>query len=51
MTCVMDLQALYDYGYWANEKIFDVLSQLTPDEFTRQVAGSYGSVRNTMVTW
>jgi uncharacterized damage-inducible protein DinB len=49
MTCVKDLQALYDYGYWANQKIFDVLAQLTREEFTQQVAGSFGSVRNTMV--
>ena len=49
MTSVKDLQALYDYSYWANGKIYDVLFQLTPDEFTQQVAGGYGSVRNTMV--
>ncbi len=49
MTCAKDLQVLYDYSYWANDKIFDVLAQLTPEEFTRQVAGSFGSVRNTMV--
>ena len=46
---VKDLEGLYDYGYWANRKLFDVISQLTPEEFTRPVAGSYGSVRNTMV--
>jgi uncharacterized damage-inducible protein DinB len=46
---VKDLQRLYDYGYWANRKLFAVLVQLTPEEFTRPVAGSYGSVRNTMV--
>src|SRR5690349_17933589 len=44
-----DLETLYDYGYWANRKLFAVVSQLTPEEFTRQVAGSYGSVRNTLV--
>jgi uncharacterized damage-inducible protein DinB len=49
MTKVKDLQALYDYGYWANGKLFEVVSQLTPEEFTQSVAGSYGSVRNTMV--
>jgi uncharacterized damage-inducible protein DinB len=49
MTSVRDLQALYDYGYWANGKLFEVVLQLTPEEFTRSVAGSYGSVRNTMV--
>jgi uncharacterized damage-inducible protein DinB len=46
---VSDLERLYDYGYWANRKIFTVLGQLTPDQFTKEVAGSYGSVRNTMV--
>ncbi len=46
---VADLQRRYDYGYWANRKLFGVVAQLTPDEFTKQVAGSYGSVRNTLV--
>lgn len=46
---VNDLEILYDYGYWANRKLFQVMAQLTPEEFTRPVAGSFGSVRNTMV--
>ncbi len=46
---VADLHRLYDYGYWANRKLFAVLVQLTPEQFTQQVAGSYGSIRNTLV--
>jgi len=46
---VKDLERMFDYGYWANRRLFDVMSKLTPEEFTRSVAGSYGSVRNTMV--
>ena len=46
---VNDLQRLFDYGSWANEKLLAVASQLTPEQFTRTVAGSYGSVRNTLV--
>ena len=46
---VTDLQRLYDYGYWANEQLLAVVSELTPEQFTRTVAGSYGSVRNTLV--
>ena len=46
---VSDLQRRYDYGYWANGKLFAVVSQLTPEQFTQSVAGSYGSIRNTMV--
>jgi uncharacterized damage-inducible protein DinB len=46
---VEDLQRLYDYGYWANGKLLQVVAQLTPDEFTRSVGGSYGSVQSTLV--
>src|SRR5258706_11247754 len=44
-----DLQTLFDYSYWANRKLFDVIARLTPEEFTRTVAGSHGSIRNTLV--
>jgi len=46
---IKDLELLFDYGYWANRQLFGVLSQLSPTQFTQSVAGSYGSVRNTMV--
>lgn len=46
---VADLERLFDYSYWANQKLFGVISQLTPDQFTCDVCGSYGSVRNTLV--
>ena len=37
---VQDLERLYDYGYWANNKLLRVISRLTPEEFTRPVEGS-----------
>ena len=46
---VKDLEELFDYSYWANDRLFEVAAQLTPEEFTKPVAGSYGSVRNTLV--
>jgi uncharacterized damage-inducible protein DinB len=46
---VNDLVVLYDYGYWANKRLFQSIAELTPEQFTRPVAGSYGSVRNTLV--
>ena len=46
---VDDLRTLFAYGYWANGNLHDVLLELTTEQFTRQVAGSYGSIRNTMV--
>ena len=46
---VKDLEGLYDYGYWANKKLLQAVSPLTPEQFTQVVAGSYGSIRNTLV--
>ena len=46
---VKDLEGLYDYGYWANKKLLQAVSQITPEQFTQIVAGSYGSIRNTLV--
>ena len=44
-----DLEILFDYSYWANRNLFEVLSQLTPEQFIQPVAGSYGSIRNSLV--
>lgn len=46
---VRDFQRLYDYNYWANKRLFAAMVTLTPEEFVRPLAGSYGSVRNTLV--
>ena len=46
---VEHLKALFDYSYWANSGLRDVLSHVTTEQFTQPVAGSYGSIRNTMV--
>ena len=46
---VADLLRQYDYGYWANRRLFVVIAELTVEEFTRPVAGSLGSIRNTLV--
>ena len=43
------LAGLYDYTAWASQRILIACRQLSPDEFTRSVAGSYESVRNTLV--
>jgi uncharacterized damage-inducible protein DinB len=46
---VEELRTLYDYGYWANRQLAEVLSKLTADEFTRPLAGGHASIRNTLV--
>jgi len=44
-----DLERLYDYSCWANQKLFGTLAQLTSAQFTQPVGGSYESIRNTLV--
>jgi len=46
---VADLRRLYDYGYWANARLLQVIAQLTPEEFTRSAAGTPKSIRDTLV--
>ncbi|HJU75762.1 MAG TPA: DinB family protein [Gemmatimonadaceae bacterium] len=46
---VSDLERLYDYAYWANSRLLAVVGRLSPEEFTRIIGGSYGSIRNTLV--
>lgn len=49
MTTIAQLTALYDYSYWANRRLHAPLAALTAEEFTRDVAGAWASVRNTLV--
>ncbi|MEP6622164.1 MAG: DinB family protein [bacterium] len=46
---VADLVHLYDYNYWANGKLRAALVPLSTEQFVAPVAGSYGSIRNTLV--
>jgi uncharacterized damage-inducible protein DinB len=48
-THVDELRRLFGYHYWATKKLLDVVSTLTNEEWSQEVAGSYGSVRNTLV--
>ena len=44
---LQDLQTLLDYNYWARDRMLDALDQLTPEQFTRVVGGSFTSIRDT----
>jgi uncharacterized damage-inducible protein DinB len=46
---VQDLTTLFDYGYWANKKLFEVVAKLTPEQFEQFFSDNHGSIRNTMV--
>jgi uncharacterized damage-inducible protein DinB len=48
MIDVEAIQELYRYNRWANDRVFDVVSSLTHDEFARNLGSSYPSVRDTL---
>lgn len=43
-----DLNTLLDYHYWARDRVLDAVSALTPEQFTRDMGNSFGSVRDTL---
>lgn len=44
---LQDLLTLVDYHYWARDRLLDAVGMLTPDQFTRDMGSSFGSVRDT----
>jgi uncharacterized damage-inducible protein DinB len=46
---VQDLETLFDYGYWANKRLFALLPQLTPEQFAQPLADNHGSIRSTLI--
>ena len=44
-----DLLTLYDYNYWATEKLLKSAQQISHEQFTAKTAFSFGSVRGTFV--
>lgn len=44
-----DIQLLYEYDRWANDRILRAASALTPEQFTRDLGGSFRSIGATLV--
>lgn len=45
----VEIQLLYEYDRWANSRVLDAASTLSAEEFTRDLGGSFRSVRDTLV--
>ena len=43
------LVTLFDYHYWARDRMLDALAALPPEQFTRSLGSSFASVRDTAV--
>jgi uncharacterized damage-inducible protein DinB len=40
---------LFDYTYWASDRVWDCIMQLTDEQFTEDIPYSIGSIRNHVV--
>jgi uncharacterized damage-inducible protein DinB len=43
------LTALLDYHYWARDRMLDALADLAPEDYTKGLGSSFGSIRDTVV--
>lgn len=43
-----DVEYWYDYNRWANARILDAVSKLSPEQFTMDLQSSHRSVRDTL---
>lgn len=43
-----DIRSLFEYNEWANARIFDSLSALSEEQFTRKLDSSFSSIRDTI---
>jgi uncharacterized damage-inducible protein DinB len=46
---LQDVRNLINFHYWGRNRILDAVDLITPEQFTKEVGGSFGSVRNTLV--
>ena len=44
-----DIRLLYEYDRWANHRVLQSVSTLSAEDFTRDLGGSFRSVRDTLV--
>jgi uncharacterized damage-inducible protein DinB len=49
MMDVPAIRELYRYNGWANGRLLEAVSTLTPDEFSRDLGSSYPSARDTLL--
>lgn len=44
-----EIQMVYEYGYWAFEKVWECVMQLSDEQFTQELGYSRGSIRHQVV--
>ena len=45
---LQDLRTMLDYHYWARDRLLAALEPLTPEQYNRDLANSFRSIRETV---
>jgi uncharacterized damage-inducible protein DinB len=45
---IEDVRTLYDYNAWANNRAVEACAAIAPEQFTRDLASSFNSLRDTL---
>jgi uncharacterized damage-inducible protein DinB len=45
----IEIKTFFDYNYWAFERVWDCITQLSDKQFTEEIDYSTGSIRNIVV--
>jgi uncharacterized damage-inducible protein DinB len=46
---IKDILLIYEYNYWANERLFSAAASLTPEQFAAPASFPFGGLRGTLV--
>jgi uncharacterized damage-inducible protein DinB len=44
-----EIHELFDYNAWANNRLFDIVDQVAPEQYMRDMKTSHGSLHGTLV--
>lgn len=44
-----DIRALFEYNYWANERLLSIVRTVTTEQFLKDVGSSHGGIQGTLV--
>ena len=44
-----DINTLYDYNYWANHRLLEIIDGVPQDQYLRDIGSSHGGIHGTLV--
>lgn len=46
---LQDIHNLYEYNYWANHRLLEIIETLAQEQFTKDLGSSHGGIQGTLV--